>query len=244
MDSLYMLRLPVDGSRLARLAERRRLPRRAHDSGYAVHCLLAELFGDLAPKPFVIERAEGRCLPVLAYSSIGMNELTDAARQFAEPDVWQTLRWEGAAGKQMPAEWRTGSQCAFRLRMCPVERKNSAGENHRAGAEVDAFLGHVWRERNESPPSRDAVYEQWLRRQFQAGGVAEIAQCRMESFQLTDLARKDTGGRRLVRKPDAVISGKLTITDGQGFNAWLARGIGRHRAFGFGMLLLRAVGGD
>ena len=39
--------------------------------------------------------------------------------------------------------------------------------------------------------------------------------------------------------PDAVFSGTLTIKDPAAFRVLLARGVGRHRSFGFGMLLLR-----
>jgi CRISPR system Cascade subunit CasE len=36
-----------------------------------------------------------------------------------------------------------------------------------------------------------------------------------------------------------VFSGLLQVEDAAAFTALLARGIGRHRAFGFGMLLLK-----
>ena len=39
--------------------------------------------------------------------------------------------------------------------------------------------------------------------------------------------------------PDAVMRGVLTITDPDAFSSLLASGIGRHRAYGYGMLLLR-----
>jgi CRISPR system Cascade subunit CasE len=42
--------------------------------------------------------------------------------------------------------------------------------------------------------------------------------------------------------PDAVLRGRLQIEDGNGFARLVARGIGRHRAFGFGMLLLMPPG--
>jgi len=42
--------------------------------------------------------------------------------------------------------------------------------------------------------------------------------------------------------PDAVFKGVLQIHDADAFNRLLRRGIGRHRAFGFGMLLLKPAG--
>jgi CRISPR system Cascade subunit CasE len=45
-------------------------------------------------------------------------------------------------------------------------------------------------------------------------------------------------GRR-IEGPDAVVHGTLTITDPVAFAGLLARGVGRHRSYGYGMLLLR-----
>jgi CRISPR system Cascade subunit CasE len=44
----------------------------------------------------------------------------------------------------------------------------------------------------------------------------------------------------MARRPDATFRGTLRVDDPARFAAAaLARGVGRHRAFGFGMLLLR-----
>ena len=42
--------------------------------------------------------------------------------------------------------------------------------------------------------------------------------------------------------PDALMRGVLEITDGPAFAQLLAGGVGRHRAYGYGMLLLRPAG--
>jgi CRISPR system Cascade subunit CasE len=41
--------------------------------------------------------------------------------------------------------------------------------------------------------------------------------------------------------PDASFTGVLTVRDPEAFGRLLARGIGRHRKFGFGMLCDRRV---
>jgi CRISPR system Cascade subunit CasE len=46
-------------------------------------------------------------------------------------------------------------------------------------------------------------------------------------------------GTRLMTMPEAEFEGTLEVLDGTAFHAVLARGIGRHRAFGYGMLLVR-----
>jgi|GEM_PF-131436 len=45
---------------------------------------------------------------------------------------------------------------------------------------------------------------------------------------------------RAFDRPDVTFAGQVEVTESEGFAAWLARGVGRHRAFGFGMVLLRA----
>lgn len=57
-------------------------------------------------------------------------------------------------------------------------------------------------------------------------------------------SRAEKGGRRLVNleRPQALMTGEMVIADAAAFAALLARGIGRHRAFGYGMLLLRPAG--
>jgi CRISPR system Cascade subunit CasE len=50
----------------------------------------------------------------------------------------------------------------------------------------------------------------------------------------TRVARGDRGPEG----PDATIHGTLTVTDPGVFTKFLARGVARHRAYGYGMLLL------
>ena len=42
--------------------------------------------------------------------------------------------------------------------------------------------------------------------------------------------------------PDATLQGALRVTGGNAFANLLARGIGRHQSYGYGMLLLRPAG--
>ena len=91
---------------------------------------------------------------------------------------------------------------------------------------------------------RDAVYGAWLAERLEEGGARLSSPARLDAFRRTRVARKDADRRlRWVEGPDAVLSGELEIVGPDRFAALLARGVGRHRAFGFGMLLLRPPGG-
>jgi CRISPR system Cascade subunit CasE len=69
---------------------------------------------------------------------------------------------------------------------------------------------------------------------------AAIEQVVLDAFRLSRVRRRNN--ERVLRSqngPEASFSGILRVIDGAALSAALARGIGRHRAFGFGMLLLR-----
>ena len=100
-----------------------------------------------------------------------------------------------------------------------------------------------------APFTRGEVYGDWLRRQF--SDAAELEHATLEAFRLTRTFRRDrsrdlrlippssTKMKGAAGHPDATFTGTLTVRDADAFAALLARGVGRHRAFGFGMLLLR-----
>ena len=86
---------------------------------------------------------------------------------------------------------------------------------------------------------REQVYAEWLSAQLERRGGAslDVEQTKLVSFQRTRAIRKLHA--RHSEGPDAVMRGTLTITDPVAFAALLAQGVGRHRAYGYGMLLLR-----
>jgi CRISPR system Cascade subunit CasE len=70
----------------------------------------------------------------------------------------------------------------------------------------------------------------------------------MTRYQQLGVTRKSQKGSpddarhsRLVGGPDAMLAGQLRVTNSQAFAQLLANGLGRHRAFGFGLLMLRPV---
>ena len=98
----------------------------------------------------------------------------------------------------------------------------------------------------EVPPTRAEVYLAWLARQW--GDAVTLESTRLEGFRLVRMMRRmqpdlDSAGRPLRRLvyPQALLHGELTICDGATFATSLARGMGRHRAFGYGMVLLRPL---
>lgn len=238
---LHMVRLGLDATRLFELGRRLGLPLREVDPGYLVHCQLAALFGELAPKPFVVSN-EGRVLSILGYARADAAALRRHASEFADPFSWDGCDFDGLATKPMPAAWEAGQRLGFDVRVCPVVRKSSAGARHREGAEVDAFLARCWEVGEDVRVEREEVYRMWVAGRFAVGGAARLESIRLVAWKRERFIRRlqgETRTSRMVERPDVRMAGTLEVGDPAAFGALLGRGIGRHRAFGFGMLLLR-----
>lgn len=220
--------------RLAAWATRFGLTAGGDDPGYALHTLLTSAFGEAAPKPF---RYFGDTRGLLAYTTHAPETLSLAA-QVAAPDVYATLGLDRFATRDFSLTWQPGHRLGFEIRTRPILRTAQ-------GKERDVFLAAL-----DAHPeggetlSREAIYAEWLRTELTRGDAAAIEHMQLEGFRLSAGLRKgaSSAGKRPTRRvtgPDALFNGVLTVGDPAGFAALLARGIGRHRTFGFGMLLLK-----
>ena len=238
--TLHLLKVQPDMMRLGRWArDHGLLPARGDDDlGYALHALLAAAFGELAPKPFVLQRDEARPAALLAYSTRDPAELRDHAASFAEPDALAALGVDGFAAKAMPERFSVARRLGFAVRVRPTVRTDRDGQRDKV-REVDAFLAAVTGTEPGKGPERGTVYQDWLAQRIRAGG-AEPEAISLNSFRMLDVLRR--GKDRVLRSqpgPDASFTGVLRIMDPDAFATLLGRGVGRHRAFGYGMLLLR-----
>lgn len=235
--TFHLMRLQPDAKALEAWAVRYKVLSPDGDYGYALHGLLSAAFGEQAPQPF---RYMGNKQGLLAYTTVDLETLRQHA-SLAAPDVARALGLDALDARPFPDTWKEGQALGFEVRVRPVIRTKD-------GRERDAFLCAA-----ESNPTKDGggiaqratVYSKWLARQLAADGAAEMIQTQMEEFRLTRVIRKTGPGENGKRKmqhitgPDAVFKGKLQVGNPDAFARLLARGIGRHRAFGFGMLLLR-----
>jgi len=247
---LRMIRATVDIRAFHEWAGSRRMMRQsAFDPGYALHCLLTETFGDLAPKPFrlIVPRSKGvRHGTLYGYCGADAHELRQESDICACPLQARILPANRIDTKPMPTEWRVGKRLGFETLIRPVARcrdsKPDSESNRKGNSERDVFLHSVELQKSQgedTPISREAVYSDWLAAQLLRHGGARLeGSAVMKSFQRTRIIR-NLSARQSIEGPDALMRGVLTITDAAAFNALLARGIGRHRAYGYGMLLLR-----
>ncbi len=251
--SLHLLHTQPDARLLAAWVARhhQRHERQPSDLGDALHGLLHAAFGAAAPQPFrYLDEHQG----LLAYTSLDAEALRMKVA-LADPLAAQTLglgangQHEGYRLRPFPTAWSQGQVLGFEVRVRPTVRA--------AKGERDAFL-HAVEQANGAPLQREAVYVQWLREHLapREGATCEAWQGavdllddvhligfqRQQVVRRTQAAGSEARRGRVIDGPDALLKGHLRVRNSAAFAQLLARGVGRHRAFGFGMLLLSRAG--
>lgn len=232
MSALHLVRMELSPPLLMAFARRQGMLRHEDEGhGYVLHAWLATMFGAHAPKPF---HWDDRRQQLLGYCGQTAQTLAEHAQAFAQPQDWAVLVPESLASKPMPTTWRKGQRVQAEVRVCPVTRRDDG--------EKDVFLRAIDRLGNAVPP-RGEVYAEWFQRQW--GEAVSFEHLDLLGHSRVRLLRRGRtgadGGRaaRSVERPQATFSAVLTVRDGEAFGRLLQRGIGRHRAFGYGMVLLK-----
>jgi CRISPR system Cascade subunit CasE len=253
---LHLVTIDLDTGALIRRGRQRGLPLHTLDGGYLVHSWLETTFGPKVLRPFALEGEHGAVVRVLAYAPRSAAELSEEAERYAPASDYAAAHWATFESKPMPKVWKVDELVGFRVTVIPTVRPSRPEEN--AGhQEVDAYLARVrahlgpaW---TEAPPpagesgeglpfTREQVYGAWLESRFAERGAKLEGTARLTRFHLADLLRRTQGetrkGRR-VRLPEACLEGEFRVTDPVAFQSLLVDGVGRHKAFGYGMVLLR-----
>ena len=236
---------------------------RSYDPGFALHMLLCAMFGKRVLQPFRLFHSSRRPTATLyAYTTADPDALRDLAATVAPPDHLSILDPGRISWKAMPDRFRAGQLLGFDIKTRPIERlrvqipkpsdtcrpvtrerdyfplygaeharagaaRNGNGNRHLPGNGIGACP-------SPDDQTREGTYAHWLGRRL--GGAAEVVACRLAAFYRTSAYR---GRSRAVKGPDATMHGTVRITDPAEFARKLANGVGRHKAYGYGMLLLR-----
>lgn len=220
------------------------------DPGYALHAALKATLGAAAPKPFaLVQRADG--CQFVGYVQAERAAAERALQLAADTDPGAAaalgLDRDDVVVKTMPADWRTGERLDFEARVAPIVRSRAAGADG-GWAEVDAAFHPSFA--GDTPGDRAAAHQRWLARELARDGAATLLHGHATGFRLAPIARRgaEASGQRTGRHtrngllPDLTVRGQLRVENPQAFSALLARGLGRHRSFGFGCLLLAPPG--
>lgn len=242
MNPFYMIELHPDWPALLRFLHDQRLEASQGDDdlGYGIHAWLLAAFGSLAPKPWRLFLDRRRPPRLLGYANHSAEELGYHLQEFADPSAYAACKEpkKQIVSRPMPV-FKEGLHLSFELLGCPVGRKADSG------VEKDLFLMHA--DKIESATlDRDRIYCEWAREHIEHEEAAKLLAVRLGGFRLTrqvrftqkDLGLKERKKRALIR-PWALFQGKISVLNSEKFAHLLRQGIGRHRSFGYGMLLLR-----
>jgi CRISPR system Cascade subunit CasE len=192
---------------------------------------MCDAYGEWRLQPFSVEEKMGR-VKVLGYGAVGADEMRRLRLEAAEPETANCVVSEDS--KVMPSIWDTGRRFAFRLRVAPTRQGHDPDGKR---VERDAVLC------DKVGADRETIYRQWLEERL--GNAVSLERCDIERFSILEAVRRSDRGKsgkrpaRVIGLPDVVFSGSLTVSDSEQFAAILRKGVGRHRSFGFGALMLR-----
>lgn len=247
---LLLVRLLPDLAAMTRWASSTGQQALRDDPGYALHAALRATLGDHAPKPFALLERPGS-LQLIGYTSAAERDLRRAlnAASLTDPLAAEALGMlvpSNVLVKAMPTAWAAGQCLSFETRVAPVVRsRNAQGGRY---PEIDAAFHPAFA--GDQPGDREHAYGRWLTRELARAGAAQLLSFRTVAYSLASIARRtnasDRGeGRRKTQGgllPDLTVRGQLRIVDPKGFANLVSRGLGRHRSFGYGCLLLAPAG--
>jgi CRISPR system Cascade subunit CasE len=227
-EKFFMLQIEADLEKLVKWSNVRKL---GSDIGYACHAAMCDAYSTMRLKPFNYEQ-KGRMLKIIGYGRSSSEEMKATALETAEPDVFNIF--QTVQSKEMPTEWIVGKKYHFALRATPTRQ----GHVESRRIERDAFLFE------HGNRDRFTVYQNWLREKLD--NTTYIDSCEVEAFTLVDATRRTPNNNgikmpKTIVLPDVSFSGVLTVMDSDRFSNLIKGGIGRHKAFGFGALMLRQV---
>ena len=208
------------------------------DVGLAMHILLTSVFSKGTVQPYrVMSSARRSRGSFYAYTNATTDELVGIANLVIGPDSAGVLDLDAMSSRALPvveADQRVG----FDIKVRPTRRSN--------GHEADACLmhGREWVDRDSysscdndrvTTSIREKTYSKWLAERLR--GVADVNMCRLAHFRKSRAAFGRN--RNAIHLPDATLHGDMTVLDPVAFQEKLRTGIGRHKAYGYGMILLR-----
>lgn len=238
--TLHLARIAIDPQALRTYAA---MTRTNDDDGlYATHHALRMRFGDRAPQPFsaVLTGPEPH---VVGYLPADHVEGLTSPEPSDDP-ILQKLFGGGAETRPMPVLWSAGVRLSFRLRARPVVRYSQrtadlveASTGWRPmGGEIDAVIAAGRKSGSPADPAK--VCRDWLARRLE--GAATLETFILRDYRRVSSRRSNHGGEgpRMVTGPDATMAGTLSVVDADAFGRLVARGVGRHAAFGYGMIMV------
>ena len=206
---------------------------------YGTHQLLWKLFPDYTgPRPFLFRQemedgadGEGRC------KGVPLFYLLSQKTPVALPGLLEV------ESKPFAPRLDAGEKLAFRLRANPTVSRRVEGQKHSRRSDVlmhakSAFAPDQ-RASQQCKDAMDQAAREWLAGQGEKNGFALLGPPQISGYRQHSLGRKRQG--KPIQFSGVDYNGTLEVTDTPAFMSLLEQGLGRSKAFGFGMMMIRRL---
>ncbi|WP_020373815.1 type I-E CRISPR-associated protein Cas6/Cse3/CasE [Sulfobacillus thermosulfidooxidans] len=239
----YLVEMRIDPVALFRFATIQGWQLNEGHLNYIVHAWLSAAFDTEAPKPWRLFWDGLRPPRILGYTNVDAQNLYARLMEFSDPGVTEVIKERQNIMSRPVPIFKVGRHLHFAVQCIPVVRYA------KSGVEKDLYLHEL--EKQGTPRRRDEVYSEWVTKQLTATDSVTVLSVQTAGFRLTRQVRRSTSipqkdnhnpskrKERYITRPEVVAEGELVITDSEKFPFLLRRGVGRHRGFGYGMILLR-----
>jgi CRISPR system Cascade subunit CasE len=228
---VFFAQVPIDFVGAVRHLKAFLQPSALEDESLILKSILWEGFSGSALRPWAIHAKKGPKITIVGYTQADAGDL-NKRRSLALPSV------QAAVGEAIAAPLPVLSASErYRFSICLVPTIRVTKAEDRRYGERDAFLAKADTAGKDAGLKRDDVYRDYLAERL-AG--ASIEASRLVQFRLRRFMRpkrdRSVSGKMM---PEAVIEGCLRVHDPAKLIAALGAGVGRQRAYGFGMLRLQ-----
>jgi CRISPR system Cascade subunit CasE len=228
---VFLAQVPVDFVGAVRHLKAFLQPSALEDESLILKTILWEGFSGSALRPWAIHAQKGPTIIIIGYTQTDAGEL-NKRRALALPSV------QAAVGEAIAVPLPALSESErYRFSICLVPTIRVTKVEGRRYGERDAFLTKADAAGKDANLKRDDVYRDYLAERL-AG--ASIEASRLVRFRLRRFMRpkedRSVSGRTM---PEAVIEGRLRVDDPVRLTQAISTGVGRQRAYGFGMLRLQ-----
>ena len=206
---------------------------------YAGHQLLWKLFSDDDQRRFLFrQEIESEQSPSVEPKGLPLFYV------LSDRDPAHSLDWLEVESKRFDPQLDAGDRLGFKLRANPtVARPAGDGKrSHRSDVMMHAKFAYPRSDRNsrECQAAMETAAIRWLANQGDKAGFVLQGEAAVESYRQHEL-RKRNDGSQTVQFSSVDYSGLLEVTDAGRFIEAMARGFGRAKAFGCGLMLIRRV---
>lgn len=193
------------------------------DTDYLIHSFLEETFGPRMVKPFCVPPEMQRIndqIRIVGYSDSTSEQLTEFAKEVAPVGFFNAIVGD-VQHKPMPADWKLGAAYLLTARMAPVTR-SSRGD------------------KTLLPIAGDDTLERWVAEKFEKTMAVQVVGLpKLLSLKNTTSYRScATGSHTMIPVPDMWVQMSVRVANSEMFTSLIRQGVGRHRSFGFGMVLV------